>query len=104
MNSINLFKRFKFGYFDLVWIDGDHLNPQVTIDIFQSIIITKKNAIICVDDVIKDEYISKYGSNESNQTIETLSNSNIIEVNYLIKRINNNSKKKKYIAFFTKKN
>ena len=36
MDSFDLIHKFKKNYFDLIWIDGDHLNPQVTIDIFSS--------------------------------------------------------------------
>ena len=45
MNSINLEKNFNKNTFDLIWIDGEHLNPQVTIDIFQSLKLIKKKWI-----------------------------------------------------------
>lgn len=52
LNSINIKKYFLNKKFDLIWIDGDHLNPQVTIDIINSIYLLKRNGIMCTDDVI----------------------------------------------------
>jgi hypothetical protein len=37
LNSLNLKKYFNEIKFDLIWVDGDHLNPQVTIDIINSL-------------------------------------------------------------------
>ena len=37
MNSLNICNAFKESSFDLIWIDGDHLYPQVVIDIVNSI-------------------------------------------------------------------
>jgi predicted O-methyltransferase YrrM len=105
MNSLELRDNFKSNFFDLIWIDGDHLNPQVTIDIFQSLKLIKKNGIICVDDVIKDEDILKdkinnqYVSSESFKTLEYLSNLEFLKTKYLIKRIRGrNLDSKKFIS------
>ena len=105
MNSLELRNNFKSNFFDLIWIDGDHLNPQVTIDIFQSLKLIKKNGIIYVDDVIKDEDILKdkinnqYVSSESFKTLEYLSNLEYLKTKYLIKRIRGrNLDSKKFIS------
>ena len=105
MNSLELRNNFKSNFFDLIWIDGDHLNPQVTIDIFQSLKLIKKNGIIFLDDVIKDEDILKdkinnqYVSSESFKTLEYLSNLEFLKTKYLIKRIRGrNLDSKKFIS------
>ena len=105
MNSLEIGNNFKSNSFDLIWIDGDHLNPQVTIDIFQSLKLIKKNGIICVDDVIKDDDILKdkinnlYVSSESFKTLEYFSNLEYLKTKYLIKRIRGrNLDSKKFIS------
>jgi predicted O-methyltransferase YrrM len=105
MNSLDIGKNFKKNFFDLIWIDGDHLNPQVTLDIFQSLKLIKKHGIICVDDVIRDGDIQKnkvntqYVSNESFKTLEYFSNLKYLKTKYIIKRIRGrNLDSKKYIS------
>lgn len=105
MTSLDLLKKFKKESFDLIWIDGDHLNPQVTIDIFQCLHLVKKNGVICVDDVVKDNKILKnnvnqgYISEDSFKMIEYLNNLNYLNTSYLLKRVRNrNLDGKKFIS------
>jgi len=67
LNSLNIKKYFKEKKFDLIWVDGDHLNPQVTIDIINSLDLLDNDGVICTDDVIMDSNFlgSKYVSNEA---------------------------------------
>jgi len=105
MNSINLEKNFSKNSFDLIWIDGEHLNPQVTIDIFQSIKLIKKNGFICVDDVVMKKYFKKneYVSNDSYQTLEYLNKLKILKTSYIIKRVTKrNFDLKKFISLSVK--
>ena len=37
LDSFHLIDKFKKQDFDLIWVDGNHLGPQVQFDIFQSI-------------------------------------------------------------------
>ena len=71
-NSINIKKYFYGKKFDLIWVDGDHLNPQVTIDIVNSLDLLNNDGIICTDDVIMDNKFekNKYTSNEGFLTFE----------------------------------
>lgn len=95
---INYFNEFKF---DIIWIDGDHHNPQVTLDILNSINLIKKDGIICIDDVIKDKKFKKdkYVSNESFNTLDLLESNKILKNLYLNKRIRKcYYKTEKYIA------
>ena len=103
MNSLDIGNNFKKNFFDLIWIDGDHLNPQVTLDIFQSLKLIKKDGIICVDDVIadiqKDKTNTQYVSNESFKTLEYFNNLKFLNTKYIIKRIRGrNLDSKKFIS------
>ena len=42
IDSFYLHSKFKENQFDLIFVDGDHSNPQVTIDLFQSYNLCKK--------------------------------------------------------------
>jgi len=101
MDSKNLLDNYSVKDFDLIWIDGDHLNPQVSIDIFQSLKLIKKNGIICCDDVIKDKLKikSNYISNDSYNCLNSLEKQNIIFSKFFLKRVHkSNAVLKKYIS------
>ena len=105
MSSLELENIFKNKSFDLIWIDGDHLNPQVTIDIFQCLKLIKKNGFICVDDILKDDAILKKGVNkkyiscDSFKTLEYFNNLEYLKTSYLLKRVSRrNLDSKKFIS------
>jgi predicted O-methyltransferase YrrM len=50
-NSLNIKNYFNSKKFDLIWIDGDHSNPVVTIDIINSLDLINDKGIILNDDV-----------------------------------------------------
>jgi predicted O-methyltransferase YrrM len=107
LNSINLKKYFYEKKFDLIWVDGDHLNPQVTIDIVNSLDLLNNDGIICTDDVIMDIKFekNKYVSNEGFLTLKYLDDNKILKNEYLIKRISKtNSITKKYVSISTFEN
>lgn len=88
INSFFLRQYFSNESFDLVWIDGDHLNPQVTIDIFNSLDLVKKNGYICVDDILKENaYNTKLASVESYHTVRNIEKLNLIDAYYIYKRV-----------------
>ena len=104
LNSLNLKKYFKEKKFDLIWVDGNHLNPQVTIDIINSLDLLNNDGIICTDDVIMDIKFkkSKYVSNEGFFTLKHLEDNGLIKNYYLIKRIRmDNANLKKYVSIST---
>lgn len=101
LNSFYLQDKFKDQKFDIIWIDGNHLNPQVSFDIFQSLKLINNRGVICVDDIIlqHDFYRKKYVSNESFETLEYLSKIKVLKNIYINKRIRKLYKKeKKYIS------
>ena len=105
-NSINLFNSDK--KYDLIWIDGAHGYPIVTIDIINSLRLINKNGIIMCDDVYFDKIKSDkmYKSNAAIETLTELKKEKIINYDLIFKRldINNNFdvNKRKYIAIIKK--
>jgi len=95
--------------YDLIWIDGAHGYPVVTIDIINSIKLINPNGIILCDDVFGKKpwnQDSMYNSIASYETLSVLQKNNIIFFNLLYKRLdkynNSNPKKRKFVAFIKK--
>ena len=107
LDSIKINDYFKNLKFDLIWIDGDHLNPQVTIDIINSLNLLNTNGVLCSDDIIMDVNFkkNKYISNEGFLTLQHLEKKKLLKNYYIIKRINKkNAYQKKFISIsFLKK-
>ena len=103
LDSVNLLNNFNNQKFDLIWIDGDHMDPQVSIDIYQSITLTKPTGIICCDDILKyDEKMVK-ASSDSFKTLNFLEEKNILKNKFILKRINlDNAHFKKFICISRK--
>ena len=107
LNSLNIKKYFNEKKFDLIWVDGDHLNPQVTIDIINSLDLLNNDGIMCTDDVIMDsKFQGKFVSSEGFFTLKHIEDYGLIRNYFLIKRITiGNATTKKYISVSTfKKN
>ena len=51
-DSNKILEVFKKEKFDLIWVDGDHFNPQVTNDINNSLKLLQPNGYILCDDVL----------------------------------------------------
>jgi len=104
-DSFNLLEKFNKNTFDLIWVDGDHSNPQCAIDIFQSILLLKKKSVIITDDIIKEYSYNKYFKNYYQYmsgflNLKKLEEKKILKNYYFIKRIRNtNAIIKKYIAY-----
>lgn len=105
LNSNYIKEFFKNKKFDLIWIDGDHLEPQVSRDIHNSLDLINDGGIICVDDIVKKEnYKDSYVSNESYITLQNLEKKFILKNYYIIKKLNrNNNNLTKYISISFKK-
>ena len=83
--------------FDFIFVDADHLFPGVSIDILNSMNILKKDGIILVDDIVKENFKNEYISNSAYILLEYLKRSKIVQVEYLRKRLVS-EKKTKFIA------
>lgn len=98
-NSLNLISIFKKKNFDLVWIDGDHLDPQVSLDVFSSFHLLKKRGIFCCDDVNLSKHDPVKNKTDVDKILKYLEIQKKIKNYYFIKRINiNNSFTKKYCS------
>lgn len=109
LNSIELIFTETKDLFDMIWIDGHHGNPYVTIDIMNSLKLIKKGGLIFCDDVLTSKYISSYDPYNSNATyfmLNALKKNNYIKYDLIYKRlskkINDNRYSKKYIAVVQK--
>tara|TARA_B100000989_G_scaffold296825_1_gene280913 strand:- start:678 stop:1487 length:810 start_codon:yes stop_codon:yes gene_type:complete len=103
IDSFNLMSEFKDIKFDIIWIDGDHLNPQVTLDIFSAYYLVKQNGLIICDDIIQNNYKTEYVNNDSFKTLNFFQKKNLFSNNYIIKRVNKeNYKVKKFISISKK--
>lgn len=91
------------GVFDAIWVDGDHQNPQVTIDIVQSLALLRSDGFLLVDDVVIDSKFKgdKYVSNDSWKTLEHLQASGLVRSQYLNKRVRAGGFKK-HLAYVQK--
>lgn len=108
MNSLDLLDRFEENSFDLIWLDGDHLDPQVTIDITNCLRLIKDGGYLCVDDVVRDHTFpaDDYVSNDSYKTLEHFESAGCIKNEYLFKRcVDHSTIFNKYISYgLVKKN
>ena len=106
LNSLNLINQ--QNKYDLIFIDGNHSNPVVTIDIINSLNLINQNGIILCDDIwLKDpeKKIDMLDSKDSYDTLKALQNEKIINLTLFYKRldINNNCNpsRRKYLAYIT---
>ena len=107
-NSINLIN-FKNKY-DLIWIDGAHGYPIVCADIINSLYLININGIIMCDDLLINLLLSEsdrmYDSIASFQTLNLLKKENIINLEFIFKRLTVNEncleRERAFVAVFKK--
>lgn len=101
LNSIHILSYFSDMKFDAIWIDGDHHDPQVTIDLVNCINLLNLDGIMCNDDVIQSKLHEKdgYVSNESFKTLQHLEKNKILKNQFIVKRTRNSvSNRHKFIS------
>ena len=108
-NSLNL--TFSEKKFDLIWIDGAHGYPFVTIDIINSLRLLNNHGYLICDDVWKSSPLIQdemYNSIATYETLNALKNCQLIEFQLIYKRLdkinNSNKRLRKYIAIVKKIN
>lgn len=106
MNSLEL--SFCKDKYDLIWLDGAHGYPVVTCDIVNSLRLVTSDGFILCDDVWKSIYKSDemYSSIASYETINALSEANLLNYSLIYKRVVKplaHPKLAKYIAILQKK-
>jgi len=109
INSVNLINE-NLKY-DLIWIDGAHGYPVVSMDIMNSLNLINQNGIIMCDDVFLNKPNKQdafYNSIASYETLKELEKEKIIELSLFYKRLdsdnNCNPKKRQFIALIKKIN
>jgi len=95
--------------FDLVWVDGGHLYPEVAWDICNAYHLCNPGGWIMCDDVITDRmgYTVDYVSPDSYEVLEYVRERTGEELTYFLKRENPewsaNPRKRKHVAVMKKK-
>tara|TARA_B100001123_G_C15065385_1_gene929353 strand:+ start:48 stop:851 length:804 start_codon:yes stop_codon:yes gene_type:complete len=103
LNSFNLLEKFEKNYFDIIWLDGDHLNPQVTMDVISAFYLLKKNGILMQDDIFLDKKDRASYQSDGYEPIDYLDKIKKAKTLYFIKRIRrSNSYIKKHISYSVK--
>jgi predicted O-methyltransferase YrrM len=108
MNSLELIN--KQGKYDLIWVDGDHSNPVVSIDIANAIRLLKPNGLIICDDIyLATSNRNKYGrSSAAFETLDQYAKAKVINFILLKKRLgffyNFPKKFVKYLAIVSRSN
>jgi len=101
LNSFDLLDNFKQSFFDIIWLDGDHFDPQVTMDVISSYYLLKKGGLLLCDDIFLETY--KENKSDGFNSVKYLTKLNKIKTNYFLKRITKyNLLKKKYISHSVK--
>lgn len=88
MNSLQLLS--STTMYDLIWLDGAHGYPVVSIDIMNSLRLLNKNGYLLCDDVLKKLIKSDpiYESVATFEILEALRLENLLDVKYIFKRTN----------------
>jgi len=106
-NSLSM--TFESNPYDLIWVDGAHGFPVVTMDIVNSCRLVSENGWVVLDDVYKEvlEEDKWYVSTAAFQTLESLKDSSQIEDYFLVpKRLGSEFNlpfEKKFVGIFRKK-
>jgi predicted O-methyltransferase YrrM len=102
-NSFFLPEHVKPG-FDLVWVDGGHLYPEIAWDICNAFHLCKDGGYILVDDVLvhPDSPVSSKVSRASYQVIEYLLQRKQLKHDFFLKRMELVPRNRKYVAVMQK--
>jgi predicted O-methyltransferase YrrM len=87
IDSFQAIKIFQKNSFDFIWVDGNHIMPQVAFDIFQAFHLCKKNGYILCDDIVMKSHQRATSSNDGYKIIDELTKNNYIKTNYFYQTI-----------------
>lgn len=103
MNSFDLLNNFEKEFFDIIWLDGDHTNPQLSMDLISSFYLLKKGGILLTDDIFFKKNSKNVSNFETLNAIKYLTDLKKCKTYYFSKRINRrNAFAKKFISFSIK--
>jgi predicted O-methyltransferase YrrM len=103
MDSVDLLNNFEKETYDIIWLDGDHINPQVNMDVLSTFYLLKKGGILLSDDLFFDPKAKYLKKSQASDGIVYLTNLKKLNTHYFIKRCHpTNAFNKKYISFSIK--
>ena len=107
LNSLSLTFQDSEKY-DLIWVDGDHTYPVVSIDIANALRLLEVGGILTADDIYATSQRRRSsGDQESHETLIQFQNTGLIEFNLVLKRLfpepHYNIRSQKLIAYVTRK-
>lgn len=94
--------------FDIIWVDGGHLYPEIAWDICQCFYLLKKGGYMLCDDIIKSfkDYKTEYVSTEAFRVLNYLDERHDSKNIYFLKRLDphrlSNIYSKKYVSIIKK--
>ena len=86
VSSSEIPKIFEGQVFDFIWIDGDHLDPQVSADIRNSLSLMTAGSYMLNDDVITEPTSAKNISEAAHETLQELQRDGRLENVFFLKR------------------
>lgn len=101
MNSFDLLKKFEKNYFDVIWLDGDHINPQVCFDVISAFYLLKVDGILVTDDLYLDSKQKFSSISAGYEPIRYLTEIKKLKTNYFLKRVTKRNAIKKFKKFIS---
>jgi len=101
-NSISLtFQESK--KYDLIWVDGDHTYPIVSIDIANALRLLNANGVLGLDDIYVTPQVNyEWVGQESFETLDCFKKSGLVDLKFVLKKLfpekNFDKKSQKFIA------
>lgn len=94
--------------YDLIWVDGDHTYPVVSIDIANALRLLNVGGMLGFDDIYEIPQTNyQWVGQESYETLVQFKNAGLIDFNLILKKLfrekNYNKKSQKFIAIATRK-
>jgi hypothetical protein len=104
MNSFDLLEHYNKSYFDLIFLDGDHTNPQVSMDVLSAFFLLKRGGILICDDIYINKKDNRFNEkSDGYEPVKYLDSINKTKSIYFVKRVfRHNSYTKKYISYSLK--
>jgi predicted O-methyltransferase YrrM len=95
--------------YDLIWVDGDHTYPVVSVDIANALRLLEIGGILVADDIYEvTQKRRESGNQESHETLVQFKKAGFIDFNLVLKRLfpepYYNKRSQKFIAVATRKN
>jgi len=93
--------------YDLIWVDGDHTYPVVSIDIANALRLLRPGGILGFDDIYQTAQVNyEWVGHESYETLTQFKNAGLADFSLILKKLfpekNYDKKSRKYIAVATR--